>query len=276
MLPMNLASPSLLQPFLFTNTMTAYPALDTKDYSWKPLIGDASIWQRRTLGPESTWHIKNCDIFVSAALSFRSTVSASEFTGVIERAWLNLRFEVPEIATQIVIGDNDVSYVQYCIPKHKSELQDWNNRTAFVETGTTRMSFRELRDKLVARKSKNGTDPVHLLVLLDAGNKSNTLLLGCQVVLCVNHQITDGIGTRILFGRFLSSLAHTLSKSTIDVWNEEVWKHSGSKLSVPWIEVMNDDQVISGPVYERIVAENEENLRKQVTKLISNYLLSQS
>ena len=79
-------------------------------------------------------------------------------------------------------------------------------------------------------------------------------------------QITDGIGIRILLGRYLSLLSEAY-RVNILAKKEINWEDSAQNLSHPWISILNKEQVHSGPDYEGRAERNREIVfEKMVTK----------
>jgi len=77
-------------------------------------------------------------------------------------------------------------------------------------------------------------------------------------MLNVDHQVSDGIGTQMLLGRYLVLLAVYINNpQELDSIN---WTESYRHLSPPWITIMNGEQVLSGDAYIRQAAENQEAL----------------
>jgi hypothetical protein len=223
--------------------MDLFPSLDITGYSWLRSHTDQSTWHRRTLGAESTWILQLREyrqIFIAATLALYSPVSA-----VIEDDW---------------------SYLQYQALRDDVEAQAWLKDTVILEGGPL-LDFHELRDKIMHGRREDDPFLTHILVHSKSEDESRSLVQRCEIMLNVEHSIRDGIGARILFGKFLACLAESISKPTKYAWNEDSWKDSGRKLTVPWIEVMNDNQAVSGPEYATHVAKNRVNLSKMVNNL---------
>jgi hypothetical protein len=241
--------------------------LDPTAYSWKKSKDNAQHWRRRALGGESRWMVKPKEyreIFVSGNLILETPIPISKLTEAAQTAWLDLRYEVPEICVTTIIGEDGEIYMEYKEHNDEVEVRNWRERTAFVEYGTSVLSFQELRRKLMSSKQRNQTDSALFLVYITPAAKIGTLVRNCQLMLNVDHQITDGNGTRILFGKFLSMLAKSLSFQPRNLPDDIARRNNGRNLSTPWIEVMNDEQVISGSEYEQLVLSNEQNLSKLV------------
>jgi hypothetical protein len=251
--------------------MNLLPLLDPTAYSWNQSKENPSLWQRRALGAESSWMLKPREyreIFIAATLMLSSPVSITMFDEAVELAWLHLKLEVLDIAVTTTIGDDGSSFIQYQSPRDEAEDQAWLKRTMFIEHETSALSFKELKDQIVTRKEVQDTNSAHIFVNSKPDDRNSTIVQDCQIMLNVDHQITDGIGTRILFGKFLSCLAKSISEPKREVRDVNRWTRNGRNLSVPWIEVMNEEQVVSGHDFEKITAENKVNLSKLVNKTL--------
>jgi hypothetical protein len=245
--------------------------LDATAYSWKQIEGNSLHWRRRALGPESTWMLKTKDyreIFVSGSLILEIPVSISKFTEAAQKAWIDLRFEIPDIAVTTIIGDDEDTYMEYRELEDEAEIRSWLERTAIVEYGSSMLSFQELRDKLMLSKRLNNTDSTYIIIHSTPETEIDNSVRSCQLMLNVDHQISDGIGARILFGKFLSVLSKSLGEEPRNFLDGQTESRNGNRLSVPWIEVMNDEQVLSGPEYEKLVGANKHYLSKLVIILL--------
>jgi len=86
-------------------------------------------------------------------------------------------------------------------------------------------------------------------------------------MLNVDHQVTDGIGIRIILGRYLASLAAALDRQD-DFTDERIdWRESWKNMSPAWVSIMNEEQLLSGPGYERIAEMNRDIIFNKLVRL---------
>jgi len=103
------------------------------------------------------------------------------------------------------------------------------------------MSFTNLRGKMQCLL-KNGMDVNALLGFHPQLEPTeNGAVINCQVILYADHQITDGIGVRILLGKYLAHLASVLKQ---DLSCKRNWKLGQQKPSNPWITCMGEGQFL--------------------------------
>jgi hypothetical protein len=244
--------------------MNPFPDVDPTAYLWER-SDQPLLWRRRALGPEFPWILKPKEyrqIFVAGDLTLESPVPCSVFAAAVETAWIVLRLEIPDVAVCPQIEDSS-AYLQYEPLKTEAEVESWLRRTAFIDYGSKNSELKELREKIVRNKAGQDSDSTFLLVSIE-NEEIESPVSRCQVLLNVDHRITDGIGARIIFGKYLSLLASSLANPWKLAWDEDAWKQSINKLSQPWISAINEEQVICGPDYQESVAESKSNLDKLV------------
>ena len=219
-----------------------------------------------SLGPECLWILKPKEyrqIFITGYLTLNSPIAHSAFVTAVETAWTTLRLEVPDVAIRPAIVDT-TTYLQYEPPKDETEVETWLRRTAFFDYGTEILGLKDLREKIISSKAGQDSDSTFLLAYSE-NDANKSPVTRCQILLNVDHRITDGIGARIIFGKYLSLLALSLVAPHKQAWDEDVWRQSARNLSIPWISMINSEQVICGPEYQNLVAENQSNLDKLVS-----------
>jgi hypothetical protein len=205
------------------------------------------------------------ELYVHGTLALVTSVGAGALCDAVRGAWRRLRFEVPEVG-QRVEGEMGMGLV---VPGEEG-VRTWVARTAVVEVGEGGgEGFEGGRERVGVLKVKLGAEQeqVFLLVRGEAGE-----IDGCvkhiQVLLSVDHQSTDGIGSRILLGRFLSLLASALDEPEAFVGVIK-WEQSVENLSPPWIGMMNEEQVFSGEEYEQFAESNREFVFEKMVDIFS-------
>jgi hypothetical protein len=192
-----------------------------------------------------------------------------EILEVVREAWRRLSYGVPELRLSSVT-ENDEVYLQYECPKDDDEVKIWAKRTVHVESSDERPDFKRLRDLILEANGKCIYAASLLLYFQHEGEEQPEEICSGKFwcVLNTDHLITDGIGTRILLGKFLDAFSGILEtggpqvESVVYPWNQG-WKN----LSPPWICIMNDKQRLSGKDFEGRVASDLQYLTYiQVTK----------
>jgi hypothetical protein len=241
-------------------------SLDPKSYLWKQLSVDASVCQRPALAAESLWIQRPQElrgIFLCSSLTLNTPIPRRTFNASLEHAWRLLRFTIPELGLSTTCGTNGKSYMEYHTVNDE-EAQDWVNRTHACQSGSYKQDFEDLRKGLLTAKHSHvsASDNAFLLsrAILEDGAE---LLKHTQIMICIDHQISDGIGTRIVFGRFLTLLASSLDTPG-STKNGIHWEDSRHNLAQPWICCMNEHQLISGPEYEATASANRDVILNQM------------
>lgn len=262
---------------LFPITVAFMSTIHPSTYScWKQSSEDPSIWQRRTVGTESTWILKpkiTRQIYVFCSLVLESAFPKSELSFAVEKAWIRLRLNVPEIVLRSYFEKKPETSLQYQAPESsEEEFQAWADKTLKVELCAKSLDFLELRTRFTGSSDDNLTgssddnNSASLCVSGQTAADGNDSVQKCQIMLCVDHLVTDGIGARIIFGKYLTFLASALSGSLEQAIREADWPRTdpGAQLLPPWTACMNKEQLLSGPEFEKQVAENEKNLARIV------------
>jgi hypothetical protein len=85
-----------------------------------------------------------------------------------------------------------------------------------------------------SRDKKRGRESEQVFLLLHFMEESEHLVERVAFILNADHQITDGIGIRILLGRFLALLAESLSLPHV-LEKQLDWYQSVNNLSPPYV-----------------------------------------
>lgn len=248
---------------------TFFPSLDPASYAWKQLPQASSLWERKALSNEAMWFPRPKELrelFVYASMTFTSSVTRTSLECATRDAWRTLRFGVPELGARAVCGEDSNMYFQYQIPKSATEVESWIARTATLRIGNTSHDFHELRKSLLQTKAGRDADNAFILIHCQAEEDRSDQIKHVQLVLNVDHQITDGNGIKILLGRYLELLAAALIQPSAEK-REIIWHDSCKNLSTPWIQLVNDEQVIFGSELEEAAAFNRDIMMNKLVPI---------
>jgi hypothetical protein len=239
--------------------MLSVRSLKRADYNWEPSKESPSIWQRRPLANEVIWLARpkdSRDLFVYASLSFTAPVLRNKLKSASESAWKQVRFDVPELVlttgTNLKTGD---FYMQYQTPQSEEDVDQWIKRTSVFEFGQQRECFSWLRRSISSWKRNHESENAMLFSLAYINAENSALVHNLQIMIYVDHLITDGIGARILLGRYLSHLAYSISTSVQFKLN---WQENHARLSPPWTCCTNPEQEYFGAKYEKDALWNQD------------------
>ena len=213
------------------------------------------------------------EMFISGTLKLESPLPNSALQLAAKNAWRTLRFEVPELVARGQCDEDARTFMQYQTPRDEEEVKEWINRTAFFHQGPDGLDFEGLREKLLLRKEIFDSEAASLLLYSELESDEDSVN-HVHMMLNVDHEVTDGIGTRILFGKYLSFLAKFLSSSPGRGQDEIDWAESSRNLSPSWISIMDEEQVTSGPEYEEKVQLNKTMLLENMVRFTSISYLS--
>lgn len=230
--------------------------LDPSSYKWSQR--SPFLWRRRALASESMWIPRPKELhemFIRGTISLEPPLPKPTLKSAVRNAWRKLRFEIPELVAKGQYQDGK-PFMQCQIPKDEDEVNEWVNRTAFFDQGLKGISFEGQRKNLLLRKQAFDLETASLLLYLELDIDEDSVSR-FHLMLNMDHEATDGIGTRILFGKYLSLLAKFLSGSPGVGQGEMEWAESSRNVSPPWISIMDEEQITSGPQYDEMAQMNK-------------------
>jgi hypothetical protein len=234
--------------------------LEPADYLWKQSRDSSTVWQRRALANEAMWLSRPKDsreLFLYASLVLKSSTLGSALSSAAKFAWKQLRYEVPELVLNSTCQRGWREFMQYKTPQTQ-EVSRWVERTSAFDFGQQCQDFEYLRTKILQKIRANDVDNVFLFLHAQVKDGNFVSVSSIQLMIYVDHQVTDGIGARILLGRYLLLLASSITNPADPPGCKFDWQESQNKLSSPWICLMDANQLLSGIKY------NETTLRNQV------------
>ncbi|RDW66084.1 hypothetical protein BP6252_09719 [Coleophoma cylindrospora] len=238
--------------------MSPLPPVKVSSYAWRQRNDSPSSWERRALAGENVWmHTapEHQQLYLQATLSAHLSMQHHIFTAKAKRAWRQLRSEVPELVlTPDYEGDetNGTGVLRYRDAHDELDISRWLDRTFLTSAGPRARAgsgHEALRDEIVQLKGEVWPGAYQGCVWVQTAGEADEVK-NVEVVLNINHLITDGIGIRILLDRYLALLAEQLNPDHESKDDFLHWDSSAHNLSAPWIEFMNENQVTSGPEYE--------------------------
>jgi hypothetical protein len=212
-------------------------------------------------------------MFISGTLNLESPLPNSTLKSAAKNAWRNLRFEVPELVAGGHCDEDGKAFMEYQTPRGEDEVNKWVNRTASFDQVLDGLDFEGLREKILQMKRVFDSEAAPLLLYSELGSDEDSVS-PLHVMLNVDHEVTDGIGSRILFGKYLSLLAKFLSISPGVGQDDIDWTESSQNLSPPWISIMNEEQITSRSEYEEHVQLNKIMLFEHMVSYVSITYLS--
>jgi hypothetical protein len=202
-------------------------------------------------------------IFILAELTTHQPANSHTVFEAAKDAWRKLRFEVAELQLSSVF-EKESAYLQYECPGCQ-DVDIWVKQTIYLESSTEAPDFERLR-YLLLRRSSEVSCPASLLVYFrheDGQDMDPLKKFWCM--LNTDHLVTDGIGTRILLGKFLEHFSKYLATPAPVEDTKLLWDETYKNLSTPWITIMNNKQEYSGEGFDERVSANQEYLfHKQV------------
>ncbi|KAG9239170.1 hypothetical protein BJ875DRAFT_244575 [Amylocarpus encephaloides] len=237
-------------------------------YAWTPHDSWPGVSRRATLSSESLWVSRPRDareIFVSGevTVSAAGTAEARDVEAAARRAWRRLRFEVPELGVEG--GEEDGETAMRYVNPRVEDVEAWVQRSLFFSHGTRALDFAGLKRGVLLRKGES-EDPVVLLLHFHPARVGAEDGRRLSIMMNTDHLVTDGVGTRILFGKFLGVFAKYLSSSNegkeggkgdgkVSVAEEDFeWRESWRNLSPPWINILSTAPDLSVKKVEETVA----------------------
>ncbi|EPE25640.1 hypothetical protein GLAREA_01552 [Glarea lozoyensis ATCC 20868] len=239
--------------------MSIFSPPDPTAYAWQRHASGS--YRRLSLSSESMWVSKPREarhIFILAELTTTQPANADTIFDAAKKAWRKLRFEVPELQLSSVF-ENENAYLQYECPESQ-KVDTWVKQTTYLESSTEAPDFKRLRDLFLYR-SRDNFCPASLLIYSQYENRQ--ILDVSKKFWCMlntDHLITDGIGTRVLLGKYLEEFSKSLAAPNSVEDTKLLWGETWKNLSPPWITIMNNKQEYSGRGFKERVSANQEYL----------------
>ena len=242
-------------------------SLDPSRYRWVPRCGTVGTHRRRALASENLWIQKAADarqLFLggSLSLSFSSVPYALDNLCVhaaAKKAWWQLRCDHPTIAATWYCDDDGNCWID-CSASESAAAETWSDRTViFGHSCKYASSFSSLRERANEMRVERRIEDASILYLQALKDGLDSRVSKVEFLLNLDHTITDGIGIRILAGKFLRNLARELGRSHDQKYSRHQvnfdWKYPEkvTDLPLPWTELMNGDQLTAGKSYREAV-----------------------
>jgi len=226
-----------------------FSPLQPGKYTWAEKSESSSIWQRPTLAGENQWLHRLEEyhqMFLSGSITLKTPTGLPAFEAAATDAWVRLLYSIPDIAVSGRCQDDGQGYLQFHVPRDYADANEWARRTLVLKYGPSGLGFHELREKVLSCRGNQLSDRVFVLLHCVADDENGETKC-VDFILNVGHQITDGIGIRILLDKYFHLLAETLGspRSRRDAIK---WQDCMKNLSRPWISLGEDYQsTLSGP-----------------------------
>lgn len=239
--------------------------LEVKDYTWRQ-APEPGLWERRACGIENLDGLEipnkkgHNDFYVSVTTQFhQKELTLSQIIRSFKKIWCQTRFQYPQVACAPVWRDGQL-YLTHRAPADKEEAMKWVDRTVSVELSQRSAADVELDIEQKRRDSGNAAQPagaitIHVLAHLPT---INDYVANAKVVFLfhMNHIFFDGTGAYTLIGIVLEDLAADLSVTSEEMEVPEYLPlvKSIENLTPAFIEILNPEQSLSGPMYDAALA----------------------
>lgn len=217
-------------------------------YGWN-VSKELGEWQRPLFAGENMWLFRPKEVremFLGGVISLSTPLPQKSFIKAITKAWCLLRLRHPEIACLSGCDDFGNRYMRHQVPSTK-ELRNWTAKTILEETSGSTFPVLEARKRVLEQKYPEYGACLHILSEILEGKGDITAKIG--VLFNMDHIYTDGIGIRILAGKFFQFLSIVLASENFDLGDLDL-REGGDSLSVPYTSLMNGDQKFDGESYE--------------------------
>jgi hypothetical protein len=137
-----------------------------------------------------------------------------------------------------------------------------------AQANSKEILFTELQTTIINRKPVAADSAMLCLQVETTSSQREITKIG--FLFNLDHLCTDGIGICIIAGLFLRLFAQRLSSGSHEEEVDLKWQDSASKLSPPWISIMNDKQKTSGLDFDVAVARQFQFLHESVSSANSS------
>ena len=240
------------------------PSFDPSRYQWAPHPNTPGAYRRRALAGENLWIQRSTEVrqlFLSGSLSLSSLAGLDLLCihAAAKKAWWQVRCENPTIAASWHCDDDGNCWLD-CSAPNSAATRGWVDRTVVVSNShESPCNFSMIQGWIDEIKEERRIKDPGLLCLYAIENKPDSRLSRFRIMLNFDHIVTDGIGIRILAGKFLAHFARAIAYG-------DDHNHSGDKIKPgseypdnikkppsPWTDLLNGDQLLGGKSYKDAV-----------------------
>lgn len=268
-------------------TMSAtptFPPLTPSHYTWTlSNTPTPSTWHRPALAGETMWAHRASEyhqIYLHASLTLLHPITQPDLISTARDAWVQLRRENPELGVIARVGEDGKVVME--ARGGEVDAEAWLrgsfslffNRSEDVDEDGDGFEGMKREMGVGCKEGRNATQAALLLKLQETEDAS---VKKVDLMMNADHQITDGIGVRILLSKYLSILATSIEKLPTANPSQNPttsdWNNNDDRPTEPWICLLDTNQVLSGPEYEEAVRQNTEILLSKMGANIGLRLL---
>lgn len=258
------------------------PPIKVDEYRWRSPPNDPRLRVRRACATEAMFGIEASnqngenDFFIAATVHFYASSAGSKILTLrdLERmtqsSLVQLRVSQPQVAVSLSWDKQGKCMLQYRTPKVVDEVHHW---AASIVTAEAKLqSPIDMRDQVEEKKnqessmSNNNAITVYIsspVTALDAALENSEV----HYLFRFNHCLFDGIAARQIVAMLFQSLVAEMSDSSLNKYEDIDWKQSASNLPPAFVELMDSEQDLCGPRFDRTVHDHMALMKKKVNPL---------
>ncbi|KAH8125889.1 15-O-acetyltransferase Tri3-domain-containing protein [Trichoderma asperelloides] len=256
------------------------PPIKVDEYRWRSPPNDPRLRVRRACATEAMFGIEASnqngenDFFIAATVHFYASSAGSKILTLrdLERmtqsSLVQLRVSQPQVAVSLSWDKQGKCMLQYRTPKVVDEVHHW---AASIVTAEAKLqSPIDMRDQVEEKKnqessmSNNNAITVYIsspVTALDAALENSEV----HYLFRFNHCLFDGIAARQIVAMLFQSLVAEMSDSSLNKYEDIDWKQSASNLPPAFVELMDSEQDLCGPRFDRTVHDHMALMKKKST-----------
>lgn len=255
------------------------PPIKVDEYRWQSPPNDPTLRVRRTCATEAMFGIQASnqlgenDFFIAATVHFHAPFSGSEIFTLrdLERktqsSLVQLRVSQPQVAVTLSWDKQGKCLLQYRAPKDMDEVHHW--AASIVTAEANLCSPMELRDQVEEKKKQRASmsNSNAIMVYISAPVSAlNTALENSEIhyLFRFSHCLFDGIAARQVATMLFQNLVAEISVSSVSKHEDIDWKQSTSNVTPAFVELMDSQQDLSGPRFDRTVHDHMALMKKKV------------
>lgn len=258
------------------------PPIKVDEYRWRSPPNDTRLRVRRAcateamFGIEASNHNGENDFFIATTVRFHASSAGSKILTLrdLERmtqsSLVQLRVSQPQVAVTLSWDKQGKCMLQYRTPKVVDEVHQW--AASIVTAEANLHSPIDMRDQVEEKKnqessiSNNNAITVYIsspVTALDAGLENSEV----HYLFRFNHCLFDGIAARQIVAMLFQSLVAEMSDSSFNKYEDVDWKQSTNNLPPAFVELMDSEQDLCGPRFDRTVHDHMALMKKKVNPL---------
>ncbi|KAG1753120.1 hypothetical protein EDD22DRAFT_230732 [Suillus occidentalis] len=188
----------------------------------------------------SNRHLKGDQtLFFGLTIDLQDPVNVAKLGSSAQECWCWLRFQVPTIASSIIVSDDKLPTMIY-ITASPEEISQWAQRTFIIHPQHTDLDELRVNEGL---KEVPSSDRDYTWMHLVPVKTLNGAVSKFSLLFHTHHSLFDGAGLKIIMNRYLAQLVKVLSDSS-GAFESIEWGNELENLPPSTYSILNSNEFL--------------------------------